>query len=109
LALSKIITHVVGNQRLPMLIVDSKSIFSNKSSFSARGAGILGLSVFGKDHTYVLDDQFAPDEGFLRAFLEKYSGQAVLIFGFTFMVWHYFYNAKLNNTYDLSKAILIHS
>lgn len=108
-ALSKIITHVVGNQRLPMLIIDSKSIFSNKSSFSARGAGIIGLSVFGKDHTYALDDQFLPDEKVLSKFLEKYSGQPILIFGFTFMVWLYFYNAKLINKYDLSNAILIHS
>jgi phenylacetate-coenzyme A ligase PaaK-like adenylate-forming protein len=109
LALSKIISHVVGQARLPMLIIDSKSIFANKSSFSARGAGILGLSVFGKDHTYVLDDNFEPDEKVLSAFLEKYTGQPILIFGFTFMVWQYLFNAKLKNKYDLSKAILIHS
>jgi len=109
LALSKIISHVVGSSRLPMLIIDSKSIFSNKSTFSARGAGILGLSVFGKDHTYVLDDNFEPNEDELIKFLEKYSGQPILIFGFTFMVWQYFFNAKLKNKYDLSQAILIHS
>lgn len=109
LALSKIISHLVGQARLPMLIIDSKSIFSNKSSFSARGAGILGLSVFGKDHTFVLDDNFEPDKEVLSTFLEKYSGQPILIFGFTFMVWQYLFNAKLKNKYDLSKAILIHS
>lgn len=109
LALSKIISHVVGSARLPMLIIDSKSIFSNKSSFSARGAGILGLSVFGKDHTYVLDDNFEPDEAVLSSFLEKYSGKPILIFGFTFMVWQFLFNANLKNKYDLSQAILIHS
>lgn len=109
LALSKIISHGVGNARLPMLIIDSKSIFSNKSSFSARGAGILGLSVFGKDHTYVLDENFEPDENELCKFLEKYSGKPILIFGFTFMVWQYLLNAPLKNKYDLSQAILTHS
>lgn len=109
LALSKIISHVVGNQRLPMLIIDSISIFDNKSSFSARGAGILGLSVFGKDHTYILDDKFLPDEELLDRFLNKYSGKPILIFGFTFMIWLYFINAKFNQKYDLSQAILIHS
>ncbi len=109
LALSKIISHVVGTARLPMLIIDSKSIFSNKSSFSARGAGILGLSVFGKDHTYVLNENFEPDEEELSRFLEKYSGKPILIFGFTFMVWQYFLNSPLKNKYDLSQAILIHS
>ena len=109
LALSKIISHIIGNQRLPMLIIDSISIFNNKSSFSARGAGILGLSVFGKDHTYILDDNFMPDEVILGKFLEKYSGKPFLIFGFTFMVWLYFFNCNYTKKYDLSQAILIHS
>lgn len=108
-ALSKIITHVIGSARLPMLIIDSKAIFANKSTFSARGAGILGLSVYGKDHHYSLDENFEPDEVVLSSFLEKYNGQPILIFGFTFMVWQYLFQAKLKNKYDLSKAILFHS
>jgi len=109
LALSKIISHVMGKTRLPMLIIDSKAVFSNKQSYSARGAGILGLSVFGKDHTYVLDEHFEFDEEVLSAFLEKYNGQPIFIFGFTFMVWLYLFQAKTNKQYDLSKATLIHS
>lgn len=109
LALSRIITHVLGKARLPMLIIDSKAIFANKQSYSARGAGILGLSVFGKDHTYVLDDNFAFDEQVLATFLERYDGQPFFIFGFTFMVWLYLFSAKTDKKYDLSKAILIHS
>jgi phenylacetate-coenzyme A ligase PaaK-like adenylate-forming protein len=107
LALSKIITHVVGSTRLPMLIVDSKAVFANKQSFSARGAGILGLSVFGKDHTYILDDKFELDKNALLAFLKKYDGQPILIFGFTFMVWQFLFQTHVKA--DLSKAILIHS
>ena len=109
LALSRIISHVLGTTRLPMLIVDSRSVLTNKASFSARGAGILGLSVFGKDHTYCLNDAFEADEEVLSAFLEKYSGEPIFIFGFTFMIWQYLYKASLSKNYDLSKAILIHS
>ena len=108
-ALSRIISHVLGNTRLPMLIVDSRSVLTNKASFSAQGAGILGLSVFGKDHTYCLDDRFETDEELLSSFLGKYSGQPIFIFGFTFLVWQYLYKASLKKSYDLSKAILIHS
>jgi hypothetical protein len=57
----------------------------------------------------VLDDNFEPDETILSSFLEKYNGKPILIFGFTFMVWQYLFNAKLKNKYDLSQAILIHS
>lgn len=109
LALSKIISHIVGVRRLPMLIIDSKKIFENRQSFSARGAGILGLSVFGKDHTYVLDDEFKFDEKAFSGFLEKYSGQPILIFGFTFMVWQFLYQSARENNYNLNNAILIHS
>jgi phenylacetate-coenzyme A ligase PaaK-like adenylate-forming protein len=109
LALSKIISSVLGTTRLPMLIVDSKAVFANKDSFSARGAGILGLSVFGRDHTYILDDDFKLDEATLINFLDKYNGQPIFIFGFTFMVWQYLQQVQLAQKYDLSKAILIHS
>jgi hypothetical protein len=108
-ALSKIISHVVGPQRLPMLVIDSKAVFANKLSFSARGAGILGLAPFGKDHTYVLNENFEPDEAVLKGFLEKYDGQRIFIFGFTFMVWQFLQKANFDKKYDLSNAILMHS
>lgn len=108
IALSKIISHVLGPNRLPMLIIDSKAVFSNKSTFSARGAGILGFAVFGKDHTYTLNEDFQPDEDKLFDFLEKYNGKSILIFGFTFMIWQFLQQAKLNKKYDLQHAILIH-
>jgi hypothetical protein len=109
IALSKIISHVVGAHRLPMLIIDSKAVFANKLSFSARGAGILGLAPFGKDHTYVLNENFEPDEKVLKEFLEKYDGKRIFIFGFTFMVWQFLQKANFDKKYDLSNAILMHS
>lgn len=108
-ALNSIITGVIGSQRLPMLIVDSKAVFSNRSSFSARGAGIMGLSIFGKDHTYILDENFELDSNKLMEFLSKYNGQKILIFGFTFMVWEFLYKQIEQGKLDLSQAILIHS
>lgn len=109
LALTRIMNHILGKQRLPMLIVDSKSVLKNKKSFSARGAGILGLSVFGKDHSYCLDDNFELVKEVLRDFADKYNGQPILIFGFTFMVWQFLAEAGLDFKLDLSNAILIHS
>jgi hypothetical protein len=92
-----------------MLIIDSKAVYANKSSFSARGAGILGIAPFGKDHTYVLNETFEPDEEVLKNFLEKYNGQRIFIFGFTFMVWQFLQKANFDKKYDLSNAILMHS
>jgi phenylacetate-coenzyme A ligase PaaK-like adenylate-forming protein len=109
LALSKIITHIIGQQRLPMLIVDSRSVLSDRKSYSARGAGILGLSVFGKDHHYLLDASYEPDHTVFADFIEKYNGKPMLIFGFTFMIWQYLFRQRYRQNADLSKAVLIHS
>jgi phenylacetate-coenzyme A ligase PaaK-like adenylate-forming protein len=116
-ALTKIMTHVLGNERLPMLIVDSKSVLRDRASFSARGAGILGMSVFGRKHQYILDDNMALDTAALTAFLEENNGKPMLIFGFTFLVWQFLYLAinsesaqkSLGFKPDFSQAVLIHS
>jgi hypothetical protein len=108
-ALASIMTAVLGPQRLPMIMVDTKSVFQNRQSFSARGAGLLGMANFGRDHFYALDDQMQLDEAGLAAFLAKYSGKPLLIFGFTYMVWLYFREAAARMGADLSQATLIHS
>jgi hypothetical protein len=108
-ALAHIITSIIGQERLPMLIIDSKSVLRNRESFSARGAGILGLSVFGKQHTYLLDNNYELNVSEVNAFLEKHNGQPMLLFGFTFIVWQYLFQLAEKTTVDLSKAILFHS
>jgi len=109
LALAKIMQFVLGEQRLPMLIVDSDSLLKNRQMFSARGAGVIGMSTFGKDHFYLLDENMQPKEDKLKEFLSKYNGKKILIFGFTFMVWQYLYELSFSEKIDLSNAILVHS
>lgn len=107
--LNRIMSSVLGRERLPMLIVDSKSVLSNRSSFSARGAGILGMSIFGKDHHYLLNEEMETDEKIWTDFLEKYNGKPIFIFGFTFMVWQFLLPLLKQSKADFSQAILIHS
>lgn len=109
LTLSKILSHILGKKRLPMIIVDSKSVLKDRKSFTARGAGILGLSIFGKKHLYALNDDFKILKDELKLFAEKYNGEPILIFGFTFMVWQYLASEEFDFNIDLSNAILIHS
>ncbi len=46
----------------------------------------------------------------VSAFLEKYKGKKILLFGFTFMVWQHFYKEllKTDKKFDFSNGILIH-
>ena len=110
-ALTAIMTRVLGPQRMPMLIVDTPNVVKNRAMFSARGAGVLGMMPFGRKHTYVLDDDMNLDVDGLREFAERFSGEPILIFGFTFMVWKYFLQAVRAQgiDIDLSQAVLIHS
>jgi hypothetical protein len=110
-SLVRIVQHYLGKQRRPMLIVDTEAVLKDRSLFSARGAGIMGLSKFGRKHTYLLDEQMALDVALLNDFLEEHQGQPIFIFGFTFMIWQYLYKelVRLEKKVDLGNAVLIHS
>ncbi|MDR3349534.1 MAG: hypothetical protein LBO03_08050 [Acidaminococcales bacterium] len=109
-ALVRIVASFLGTARLPMIIIDCPSSVRDRRMFSARGAAILGFSIFGNDKIYALDDDMNLDVKALAAFLAKHSGKRILLFGFTFMVWQHFC-AKLKNLSgmaDLSGGVLIH-
>jgi len=108
--LVKIVSEFTGSERMPMLIIDSQSVIKNREMFSARGAGILGFSIFGTDKVYALNDNMEIDIPSVETFLEKHKGKKLLLFGFTFMVWLYFYKEllKLDKKPDLQNCVLIH-
>jgi phenylacetate-coenzyme A ligase PaaK-like adenylate-forming protein len=108
--LVKIVSDFTGKGRLPMIIIDCPSVIKDRTNFSARGAGILGFSILSSDRIYALDDEFNIDFDAINAFLEKHKEKKILIFGFTFMIWQYFYKSLNQSSvkYDFSDAILIH-
>jgi phenylacetate-coenzyme A ligase PaaK-like adenylate-forming protein len=108
--LTKIVSDFIGNKRIPMIILDTKAVLKDRNLFSARGAGILGFSIFGSDKIYALDEEMRIDFKSLEAFLNNHMGEPILLFGFTFMVWQHFYKAilKSGRKLDLSNGILIH-
>lgn len=109
----KIVSDFTGSSRMPMIIIDCPSVVKNRAMFSARGAGILGFSIFGSKKIYALDDAMKLDVEGMREFLDKFKGQKILLFGFTFMIWQHFYKELLRLKaegieFDLSEGILIH-
>lgn len=109
-ALVKIVNEYIGNKRVPMLIIDSPSVVKDRQMFSARGVGILGFSIFASDRKYALKEDMSIDFEGIEEFLGKHQGETILLFGFTFMIWQYFYKELLNSKkqLDLSKGIMIH-
>ncbi len=109
-ALTRIVSSYLGTRRVPMLILDSSSVVKDRRLFSARGAGILGFSMFGSKKHYALDDQMQLDIEGIRNFLEEHTGETIFMFGFTFMIWQHFYKELERTGYkpDLTKGVLIH-
>lgn len=111
--LVKIVSSFTGSARMPMLVIDSPSVIKNRDMFSARGAGILGFSIFGRERQYALNDRMQIDAAGVQEFLERHRGETIFLFGFTFMVWQHFYKELLRLkqdgcTLDLSGGILVH-
>lgn len=108
--LVKIISEFIGGGRRPMLIIDCPSVLKDRKKFSARGAAILGFSIFASQRAYALKDDYELDAEGILDFLEKNKGKRILVFGFTFMIWQYFYKAlkEQNIRPDLSNAVMIH-
>ena len=108
--LVRIVSEVTGSARLPMIILDCPSVVRNRAMFSARGAGILGFSMFGRKKLYALNDAMELQLDALQDFIEEHKGEKILLFGFTFMVWQHFYKALKERgvRLDLSNSVLIH-
>ena len=111
--LISIMSNFIGKKRLPLILVDSPATIKDRFNFSARGAGLLGMSQFANDTFYLLNDDMSGVKlDSLFSFLEKHIGEPILIFGFTFMVWQYLYQSLLVSSRkypDLSNCTLIHS
>ncbi len=108
-ALNLIIGSVIGEHRLPMLIIDCEAAIKSEDGMGARAAAILGLMPFGRDHCFALRDDLSVDEDKISAFLKTHAGKDIFIYGFTFLIWQQFIGICEKKGYDFSRAILLHS
>jgi hypothetical protein len=109
IALSRIMTHILGPRRLPMLLVESPALIQDRRQFNARVAGLVGMMNFGRNHSYVLDANMELDIDGVNAFVSQFGHEPFLIFGFTFVVWQNFLLRLAGQNVNLSNGILIHT
>jgi hypothetical protein len=112
-ALSKIIENYLGNQRKPMIILDTESINNPKNSgMSARGAAVRGLIQFGKEIIYAFDGEEKLELNLKRVedFIKLHKDESIILFGFTYLIWEFFYKPmkELNKLFQI-KGTLLHS
>jgi len=108
--LGRIMSTILGKKRLPMLIIDQNPKTLDKSIFNARTVAIYGFSIFGTQHSYLLDEENKIDYVSLNNFLKKYSSDKFLIFGFTSLVYENLIQKLSFNLIksDFQNGILIH-
>lgn len=116
--LARIVAQELGDRRLPCIMLDTKSVLRDRRQFSARGAGILGFSVFASRTCYALDENMQLNLEEVRDFIEVQRQKALdkgqepkfMLYGFTFMIWQYFVRAleEAHIRLDLSGSVLIH-
>lgn len=108
--LGRIVSDFLGEGRLPYLVLDSRRVLKDRAMFSARGAGILGFSIFGSKTCYALDENMELDLDGVCRFLEEHEGDRIFLFGFTFIIWQHVVRALEERGEPLSipNGILIH-
>ena len=109
--LQKIFNNLIGNSRLPMLVIDKQISNIDRNSFNASIAAINGFSIFANEIVYLLDHDDNINYKILNNFLKRNHKKKFLIFGFTSNVY-----INLIKKIDISKihiknfsnAFLIH-
>ena len=109
--LVKIMQYYLGKDRLPMVILDHGDVIKDRTTFSARGAGIRGLMQFGRNPIYALKSDMSLDWDLVERYISENLGKPVLFFGFTYMVWQYVIEVirKTGRKLPKNKGVLIHS
>ena len=92
-SLTRILSQILGKQRRIFLVIDHEGMNSPLTEFTARTAGIRGLSLFSKRTYYLLREVngiLKIDRNVLEEFLRSYQGESVYAFGFTYIIWSIF-------------------
>lgn len=108
--LNEIISSFIGKQRLPLLLLDTEMIKKDRSMYSARGAGIIGFSIFGRNSIYALDSNMNIDINKVSAFFAEHENEPILMFGYTYMIWQFIVRAleEKGIKFNAKNAILFH-
>lgn len=109
LALVSTFKSVLGEKRIPLLVVDTRQVITDPAMMTARGAGVLGMMKFGAKAAFALDGDLAVDKAAILEFVARNGHAPFFLFGFTFLVWSTLYRSFADGELDLSNATLIHS
>ncbi len=108
--LTQILSSFIGRKRLPLILLDTEMVKTDRSMFSARGAGIIGFTMFGRQVIYALDDRMEMDLAKVRDFVQAQKGSTILLFGYTSLIWEHVVERlrRAGICLDIEDGILFH-
>jgi phenylacetate-coenzyme A ligase PaaK-like adenylate-forming protein len=89
-ALKAILADYLGKNRKIFLVIDHEGINSPKMAFSARTAGVRGLSIYAKKTYYLLKEEngrLVLNLPVIHEVIEQHAHDEVYAFGFTYIIW----------------------
>ena len=113
-ALKSILSDYLGEKRKIFIVIDHEGINNPNMEFSARTAGVRGLSIYAKKIIYALKERTGVFELNIDAIddiIKNYENEDVYVFGFTYIIWSIFYNQirKLNINFHFRSVKIFHS
>ncbi len=111
---TQVLTHILssylGKERLPLMFLDTEIVKKDRKMFSARGAGIIGFTPYGRNTLFALNDDMSPNFDKILEFFEKFKNEKVLVFGYTSIIWQHIVKEfeKNNIKYDFKNVVLFH-
>jgi len=112
-ALKAILSDFLGKNRRVFLVIDHEGINSPSMAFSARTAGVRGLSIYAKKTFYLLKEEngsLVLNMPVIREVIDNYSHDEVYAFGFTYIIWTTFFEQikKENIRFTFKDFMLFH-
>ncbi len=113
-SLKQILSDYLGNKRKVFLVIDHEGINNSVLEFTARTAGVRGLSIYAKEIYYLLKEEngkLTLNEPVIKEVIEKYSGKDVYAFGFTYIIWSVFFKQIIEKDirFSFHDIMLFHS
>ncbi len=114
-ALVAILKEHVGAKRRPLLVLDAAESAGAGEGLSARGAAIRGLGAFASETTFAMrllpGGALEADWDAVETFCARHGDEAVLLFGFTYIVWTDFVleAERRGRRFRIPQAVLLHS
>jgi hypothetical protein len=110
-----ILQDFIGSARRPYLVVDAPNALGDEHELGARGAAIQGLQPFANKVSYCLrlnsHGDLVLDRDRLLKFAQDYRDSAVLVYGFTYILWNHLVKplAAEGICLDLPNVHILHS